>query len=157
MGPATVEDFFADSGIQTGAQPASMTSGSSNNVAVSNDGDALRFEMHRLSTFEGWPANAKVEPRKIARAGFFYTGRYMEAKCKWCGCVLATWEYGDQVMARHREANPDCPFVKQSSDNVPLILHSSSIISNSSVEADDGHHGVPLLIRNASHLASAGQ
>ena len=57
----------------------------------------LKFESSRLLTFDKWPASAKVEPRKIAKAGFYYTGQYAEAKCLWCGLVITTWEYGDQV------------------------------------------------------------
>jgi hypothetical protein len=60
----------------------------------------LKYESSRLSTFDKWPASAKVEPRKIAKAGFFYTGQYAEAKCLWCDCVITTWEYGDQVIKK---------------------------------------------------------
>ena len=59
--------------------------------------DRLKYESSRLLTFDKWPASAKVEPRKIAKAGFFYTGQYAEAKCLWCNCVITTWDYGDQV------------------------------------------------------------
>ena len=57
----------------------------------------LKYESSRLLTFDKWPASAKVEPRKIAKAGFYYTGQYAEAKCLWCDYVITTWEYGDQV------------------------------------------------------------
>ncbi|TRY77154.1 hypothetical protein TCAL_00064 [Tigriopus californicus] len=84
-------------------------------------GSVLRFEERRLSTFQNWPANAKVDARKIAKAGFHHTGREAQVKCAWCGCVLSEWNYGDQVMARHRAAKPSCPFVLNKSDNVPLL------------------------------------
>ena len=45
----------------------------------SND-NLLRFESHRLSTFSNWPQNSKVGAEKIAKAGFFYTGCYLEVK-----------------------------------------------------------------------------
>jgi len=86
----------------------------------------LKYESMRLLTFDKWPASAKVEPRKIAKAGFFYTGQYAEAKCLWCDCVITTWEYGDQVMTRHRSASPDCPFVRDVSDNIPLLASTTS-------------------------------
>ena len=60
----------------------------------------LKYESSRLLTFDKWPASAKVEPRKIAKAGFYYTGQYAEAKCLWCDYVITTWEYGDQVMTK---------------------------------------------------------
>jgi len=81
----------------------------------------MRSEAQRLSTFTSWPHNDKVEARKIAKAGFFHTGIDSEVKCLWCGTVLNEWEYGDQVMARHKAANPGCPFIKNESDNVPLL------------------------------------
>eukprot|EP00095_Tigriopus_kingsejongensis_P005266 maker-scaffold464_size163657-snap-gene-0.31 protein:Tk05266 transcript:maker-scaffold464_size163657-snap-gene-0.31-mRNA-1 annotation:"apoptosis 2 inhibitor" len=84
-------------------------------------GSVLRFEERRLSTFQNWPANARVDARKIAKAGFHHTGREARVECPWCGCVLSEWNYGDQVMARHRAANPDCPFIQNQSDNVPLV------------------------------------
>ena len=49
-----------------------------------------------------------------------------EVKCLWCNTVLNEWEYGDQVMARHRSANPDCPFIRNISDNVPLLANASN-------------------------------
>lgn len=33
-------------------------------------------EEMRLSTFENWPQNSSMHPEQLARAGFFYTGRY---------------------------------------------------------------------------------
>jgi len=86
----------------------------------------MRSEAQRLSTFTFWPHNDKVEARKIAKAGFFHTGIDSEVKCLWCGTVLNEWEYGDQVMARHRSANPDCPFIQNISDNVPLLASSNN-------------------------------
>lgn len=37
--------------------------------------DMVAEEM-RLSTFENWPQNSIMHPEQLARAGFFYTGRY---------------------------------------------------------------------------------
>ncbi len=77
------------------------------------------------STFDGsWPADAPVEARKVAKGGFFRDGSSSsrtEVRCPWCSCTVDGWDYGDQVMARHRRASPDCPFIKNASDNVPLI------------------------------------
>lgn len=81
----------------------------------------MKFEEARLATFRDWPANAKVEAWKMARAGLLYTGQDEEVKCTFCGCLLSDWQYGDQVMSKHRQASPECPFVKNQSDNVPLV------------------------------------
>ncbi|XP_021938290.1 baculoviral IAP repeat-containing protein 7-like isoform X2 [Zootermopsis nevadensis] len=83
----------------------------------------MNVENNRLRTFEGWPANAEVEPQRIAKAGFFSTGRGLEVQCFCCGGKISEWNYGDQVMARHRALDPQCPFVKNpiQSGNVPTI------------------------------------
>merc|ERR1719341_176366 len=57
----------------------------------------------------------------MAKAGLRYTGQEEEVTCAWCGCILGDWQYGDQVMARHRLASPDCVFVTDQSDNVPVL------------------------------------
>jgi hypothetical protein len=68
---------------------------------LSGPDDVMRYESRRLSTFARWPSNAKVEARKIAKAGFFHvTGTETEVKCSWCACVLNQWDYGDQVRPR---------------------------------------------------------
>jgi len=96
------------------------------------ESQTYRYERKRLETFQAWPANAKVEAWKMARAGLRYTGQEEEVTCSWCGCVLGDWQYGDQVMARHRLASPDCPFVRDESDNVPVLQGEEE-------EADDAY------------------
>ena len=59
-----------------------------------------KYDRVRLETFQSWhswPANAKVEAWKMARAGLRYTGEGEEVQCSWCGVVLGDWQYGDQV------------------------------------------------------------
>lgn len=82
----------------------------------------MNVEESRLRTFQNWPANAAVDPQRIAKAGFYYTGRGLEVQCFCCGGRIEDWNYGDQVMAKHRRISPACPFVSNpsSSGNVPL-------------------------------------
>lgn len=98
----------------------------------------MNVENNRLRTFEGWPANAAVEPQRIAKAGFFSTGRGLEVQCFCCGGRISDWNYGDQVMARHRALDPQCPFVKNptQSGNVPMIPGDTPQPSTSSSESD---------------------
>lgn len=104
--------------------------GTSSNNPDGNE-EVMRWEAERLSTFHSWRHNDKVEAGKIAKAGFFHTGNSdSEVKCLWCGTVLNQWEYGESVMARHRSANPDCPFIKNTSDNVPLNNQQQQISSS---------------------------
>ena len=115
----------------------------------------FKYETARLESFHSWPANAKVEAWKMARAGLLYTGQEEEVKCVWCGVLLANWQYGDQVMARHRSISPDCPFVKNISDNVPCGPREVVSIPE---DTDDVNRMMndemrqPRLLHPASHL-----
>lgn len=84
----------------------------------------MNIETNRLSTFTNWPASAPVDPIRIAKAGFFYTGEGTEVQCFSCGRKISQWNYGDQVMWRHRHMEPNCAFVQnpQLSGNIPLVL-----------------------------------
>ncbi|EFN85667.1 Apoptosis 2 inhibitor [Harpegnathos saltator] len=95
----------------------------------------MNVEENRLKTFEEWPVNAAVDAPRIAKAGFYYTGHSLEVQCFLCGTTVSDWNYGDQAMARHRQAQPACPFVVNSADtcNVPLIPASASVSIESSV------------------------
>jgi len=112
-----------------------------------------KYEQVRLQTFQSWPANAKVEAWKMAKAGLLYTGQDEEVKCTWCGVTISEWQYGDQVMAKHRLTSPNCPFVRNQSDNVPYIPGdqnpvppiSSSISASISEDTDDVGPETPRL------------
>ncbi|XP_048485566.1 death-associated inhibitor of apoptosis 2 [Plutella xylostella] len=84
----------------------------------------MNYEANRLNTFSNWPSSAVVDPIRIAKAGFFYTGQGVEVQCFSCGGKISEWNYGDQAMGRHRRLDPDCPFVvdPQASGNVALVL-----------------------------------
>ncbi|XP_023937777.2 death-associated inhibitor of apoptosis 2 [Bicyclus anynana] len=84
----------------------------------------MNLETNRLNTFTNWPASAPVDPIRIAKAGFFYTGQGTEVECFSCGRKISEWNYGDQVMWRHRTLDPNCAFVVSptQSGNVPLVL-----------------------------------
>ncbi|XP_013138184.1 PREDICTED: E3 ubiquitin-protein ligase XIAP [Papilio polytes] len=83
----------------------------------------MNLEINRLNTFTNWPACALINPVRIAKAGFFYTGQGTEVQCFSCNGKLAQWNCGDQVMGRHRMMSPNCAFVldPQSSGNVPFM------------------------------------
>lgn len=83
----------------------------------------MNVEQNRLNTFSEWPVNAAVDSVRIAKAGFYYTGHALEVQCFLCGAKITRWEYGDQVMARHRQIEPNCPFVLNplNTCNVPLV------------------------------------
>lgn len=95
----------------------------------------MNVEENRLKTFDEWPTNAAVDAARIAKAGFYYTGHGLEVQCFLCGTTVSDWNYGDQAMARHRQAQPACPFVLNATDtcNVPLVPASAGVSAESAV------------------------
>lgn len=93
----------------------------------------MNVEANRLQTFNDWPRDAEVNPERIAKAGFYYTGNNLEVECFACHVKISHWDYGDRVMERHRYLSPDCSFVLDptTTDNVPLITSNSSTASSS--------------------------
>lgn len=83
----------------------------------------MNVEEKRLRTFREWPANAAIDPARLAKAGFYYTGHVLEVQCFLCGTRISDWNYGDQAIVRHRQKSPNCPFVLAPTVtcNVPLI------------------------------------
>ena len=58
-------------------------------IAPSNPAESdLNREENRLATFEReaspWPPNAKMEARKIAKAGLYYTGKKVQFESVFC-------------------------------------------------------------------------
>lgn len=85
----------------------------------------MNFEENRLQTFTNWPQDTPVSPERIARAGFFSINQDLAVECFSCRARISEWNYGDQVMTRHRQLNPQCRFVIDpstfGSGNVPKI------------------------------------
>lgn len=88
----------------------------------------MNCEASRLETFQNWPSAAAVSPGKIAKAGFFYTKHNLTVECFSCHIQITEWNYGDQVMAKHKLLNPRCLFVENplASGNVPKLIESSA-------------------------------
>ncbi|CAG9562708.1 unnamed protein product [Danaus chrysippus] len=100
----------------------------------------MNREANRMNTFTNWPTSAPVEPSRIAKAGFFYTGHGTEVQCFSCGRKISEWNYADQVMWRHRTLEPNCAFVVNPglSGNVPLVLgRECSVQSNRPAEIEE--------------------
>lgn len=91
----------------------------------------MNFEESRLRTFRNWPANAPVDARRIAKAGFYYMGQNLDVQCFSCGGVISEWNYNDKVMTRHRTLDPRCPFVLSPalSGNVPITSNNEISVS----------------------------
>lgn len=93
----------------------------------------MNVEENRYQTFIEWPGDSVVSPQRIAKAGFFSTKQGLEVECFACHLKISNWNYGDQVMARHRALSPQCPFVlnPSTSGNIPSIILPSIVPSSS--------------------------
>lgn len=65
----------------------------------------------RLRTFTNWPLDAPVPKDRLAQAGFEHIGD-LRTKCHSCGLEISDWRYADCVIQRHRDASPNCSFVR---------------------------------------------
>ncbi|KAL5289243.1 BIRC2 family protein [Megaselia abdita] len=92
-------------------------------MATQNSFNLLNYEENRLRTFISWPPNSPVDPERLARAGFYYSGNGLETTCFACDMKISNWEFGDQAMDRHARMNVVCPFIRSPSEcrNVPII------------------------------------
>ena len=54
-------------------------------------------EQMRLQSFSSWPSNVPVDPERIAKGGFYATGKSLEVECHWCKNRISQWNYGEQV------------------------------------------------------------
>jgi len=81
-----------------------------------------RIEKNRLNTFDvRWPSSSVVEPRDLAKSGFYYIGVGDVVRCVFCQIQLRSWEPGDVPLNEHRKHSPSCPFLlQQDVGNVPL-------------------------------------
>ena len=78
----------------------------------------MKNEKKRLETFVNWPDAAPIDASRVARGGFFYNGTGLSVTCFSCRGTISHWDYGDIVIKRHKELNPQCDFVLGKSDNV---------------------------------------
>lgn len=81
----------------------------------------MYFEEIRLKTFDGnWPLTF-IEPRILAKTGFYFIGPFDQVKCQFCKVQIINWEHGDNEVDEHKRWSPNCPFLKRrKTDNVPL-------------------------------------
>jgi len=78
-------------------------------------------EANRLATFEKYPITAALDPWKLAKAGFFYTGYKDQTKCTRCGRQVKNWIKEDNPRdAKWHEV--DCQFNEEDPEhNLPIL------------------------------------
>lgn len=80
----------------------------------------LERESERLKTFETWECDF-IDPRVLAKAGFYYRNVEDSVQCVFCGIQIRGWEPGDDPDQDHRENSPNCDFVRnRECGNVPI-------------------------------------
>lgn len=82
----------------------------------------LAHERHRLLTFDFdcWPHDF-INPRKLAKSGFYYVGPYDQVQCFFCNVRIWKWEMGDNEVTEHRRWSPQCPLLeRRETTNVPI-------------------------------------
>lgn len=104
--------------------------------------DDMETEEQRLRSFQrnnGWPA--PVPPRKLAAAGFYFTGIGDTVKCFACDVSLAKWEAEDDPISEHVRNYPDCPFLPRLTGHHRMV--SSGISGGNAGQTEVYHHNWP--------------
>ncbi|KYM99236.1 PREDICTED: death-associated inhibitor of apoptosis 1-like [Cyphomyrmex costatus] len=87
-----------------------------------------RFESVRLDSYKILPYLWKVEPEKLAAAGFYYTGESDNVKCFMCNVILCEWKLKDDPFADHQRESSQCEFIRNiPCGNVPFGTDPSTI------------------------------
>lgn len=67
----------------------------------------MRSESERLKTFKDWPLTF-MSPHRLAKNGFYYSGKHDEVRCAFCRVELMHWSEGDDPEEDHRRWAPHC-------------------------------------------------
>ena len=70
-------------------------------------------EYTRLKSFKYLPKTVPVAREECARAGLYFLRKPDVMKCFSCDAVVKDWVDGDVPEEKHREANPDCKFLRE--------------------------------------------
>ena len=95
------------------------------------------MELIRLGSFHNFPASRTVSTLKLARNGFYYSGKGDMVICFACGCQKQNWGSGDIIDIVHRSLSPNCPLLTSlPTTNVQIgdslgNGHSKSLFKNS--------------------------
>lgn len=80
----------------------------------------MNSEINRLKTFE--KSHAFINPKLLAKTGFFFTGPLDDVQCNFCDIQLNRWENDDNVVLEHYRFSPNCSFLKhnEKTSNIPI-------------------------------------
>lgn len=111
----------------------------------------FHYEKYRLKSFDvnGWP-HEQINPKILAKTGFYYTGTPNKVKCFFCTLII-NWPQSmndKETVATHKLRSPYCRFLRRhnNTSNVPLEpiselnqLLSSSISTEFNIPIDRRH------------------
>ncbi|XP_038059133.1 baculoviral IAP repeat-containing protein 3-like [Patiria miniata] len=72
----------------------------------------FRSEYKRLLSYHSWPRNHPMDPRDLAKAGFYFLEKDDIVQCFACFGKIRDWEPQDIPRQEHTRHFPSCPFVK---------------------------------------------
>lgn len=73
----------------------------------------LRDEYVRFQTFRAnWP-HKHLDPKILAKVGFYYIGPEDFVKCAFCNVEIGIWEPEDSALGEHLRWSPNCPLLKR--------------------------------------------
>ncbi|XP_076658047.1 death-associated inhibitor of apoptosis 1-like [Halictus rubicundus] len=88
-----------------------------------------RFEQARLQSFENWPLPYIIEPKRLAAAGFYYTGEDDKVRCFECRVEICQWVEGDNPMVDHQRWSARCRFIRKiNCGNVPIGVDPNTVL-----------------------------
>ncbi|XP_057204853.1 E3 ubiquitin-protein ligase XIAP isoform X2 [Triplophysa rosa] len=84
---------------------------SSDDGRLETDDAGLSVMDARLHSFQHFPRSQVVSAKRMARAGFYYTGEADKVRCFSCRATVEDWNEGDVPLRRHQQASPACTFL----------------------------------------------
>ncbi|XP_078579679.1 baculoviral IAP repeat-containing protein 7-like [Branchiostoma floridae x Branchiostoma japonicum] len=145
LNPVSSSACFTTSSAEAGVEPSALLKYNS--------------EIIRLGSFAGWPdRNAVIKPRKMAKAGLFFTGQGDTVQCFQCGRTFSGWIDGDVPLQKHYQENQDCQFARELflRDNESLRFHSNISSAPSGVDVPDNATSATLNISGHQSSSSPG-
>ncbi|RWS10821.1 putative inhibitor of apoptosis-like protein [Dinothrombium tinctorium] len=95
---------------------------SDSNIRLDEFFTKMRDENERLKSFRAgkWPLT-HLDPKELAKAGFFYLLNSDRVQCAFCRGVVCDWEPGDIPLMEHMRHFPRCPFLLEYDvGNIPI-------------------------------------
>lgn len=100
----------------------------------------LLSEAIRMNTFKkNWTLNY-IDPKILAKSGFFYVGPFDRVQCVFCKATLEKWKPDDDVLGEHKRFAPMCPLLQSTAvDNIPLIPYEKLSTTNDTSRIYEGN------------------